>query len=167
MLYTVTKIELVRQPVIIGRKRVKRSDIAATIAQVLAHVFQFAQQRGIALTGLPFTRYVEVDPGLVTMEPGMRVANPNHDPVRIDPSWTNSTGEADVRMDTLPGGPAAFTTHLGPYDKLSDAYAAAQEWIEAEGLTPAGPPWESYVTDPSEYPNPADWKTEVYWPVRP
>jgi AraC-like DNA-binding protein/effector-binding domain-containing protein len=166
MVYTFAKTELVPQPVIIGRKRVKRSDIAATIAQVLPHVFQFAQQRGIALTGHPFTRYIDVGPGLITMEAGMRVATPNQEPLRVDPSWTAGTGEADVRMDTLPGGPAAFTTHTGPYDNLPDAYAAAQEWIEAEGLTAAGPPWESYVTDPSEYPNPADWKTEVYWPVR-
>jgi hypothetical protein len=22
------------------------------------------------------------------------------------------------------------------------------------------------VTDPAEYPNPADWKTEIFWPLR-
>ena len=54
----------------------------------------------------------------------------------------------------------------GPYDKLQDAYAALEEWMGSEGFSPAGAPWESYVTDPAQYPNPADWKTEVFWPVR-
>jgi AraC-like DNA-binding protein/effector-binding domain-containing protein len=166
MSYTVTKIEIVPQPVIIGRKRVKRSEIAQTIAQVLSQVFQFAQQRGIALTGLPFTRYVEVGPGLITMEPGMRVAGSSNDPLQIDPSWLTGTEDIAVRTDVLPGGPAAFTLHKGAYDKLPDAFAAVEEWIEREGLVPAGPPWESYVTDPAEYPNPADWKTEIFWPLK-
>jgi AraC family transcriptional regulator len=166
MVYTVTKTELALQHVIVGRKRVKRSEISATIAHVLPWVFQFAQQRGIALTGLPFTRYIDVGHGLLTMEPGMRVASSDQKPLSLDPSWLNATGLADVRLDALPGGPAAFTTHVGPYDKLPDAYAAMQEWIEKERLTPAGAPWESYVTDPGETPNPADWKTELFWPLR-
>jgi AraC family transcriptional regulator len=166
MSYTVTKVELVPQPVIVGRKRVKRSDIAVTIAQVLPQVFMFAQQHGIALTGLPFTRYVEIGAGLITLEPGMRVAGSGQDTIPIDPAWLTGTGEANVRADTLPGGPAAFTTHMGQYDKLPDAYAAIEQWMETHSVTPASAPWESYVTDPGDYPNPADWKTELFWPVR-
>jgi AraC family transcriptional regulator len=166
MSYTVMKTQLAPQPVIVGRRRVKRSDIAATIGQILPHIFQFAQQRGIALSGHPFTRYVEVGPGLITMEPGMRITNSDQDPLKIDPSWIVPTGEAEVRSDTLPGGPAAVTLHIGPYDKLADAYAAIEQWMEDNAIAAAGPPWESYVTDPAEYPNPADWKTEVFWPIR-
>jgi AraC family transcriptional regulator len=166
MPYTVTKTQLTPQLVIVGRKRVKRSDIAATIGEVLPHFFQFAQQRGIALTGHPLTRYVDVGPGLITMEPGMRIASPGQDPLQIDPSWLVPAGEAEVRSDTLPGGPAAMTVHMGPYDKLTDAYAAIQEWMESNGVAPAGAPWECYITDPAEHPNPADWKTEVFWPIR-
>ena len=29
----------------------------------------------------------------------------------------------------------------------------------------SGAPWESYVTDPADHPDPADWRTEVYWPL--
>jgi len=149
----------------VARRKVKRSDIAATIGEVLPHIFVYAQQNGIALAGHPFTRYIEMGPGLITMEPGMRIVAPEQEAISIDPAWTKSSGEAEVKLDTLPAGPAAVTMHSGPYDKLPDAYAAIEEWIQAQGLTPAGAPWESYVTDPSEHPDPKDWKTEVFWPL--
>ena len=101
MAYSITKKELAPQPVLIVRRRVKRSEIAATIAEVLPHIFVHAQQNGIALAGLPFTRYVEMGPGLITMEPGMRVSSPS------------AVGQGDVIADTLPGGPAATTIHAG------------------------------------------------------
>jgi AraC family transcriptional regulator len=153
MAYSITKKELAPQPVLIVRRRVKRSEIAANIGEALPHIFVHAQQNGIALAGLPFTRYVEMGPGLITMEPGMRVTSPG------------AAGQGEVIADTLPGGPAVTTIHAGPYDKLSEAYAAIEEWMEREGLVAAGAPWESYLNDPSDFPDPKDWKTEVIWPV--
>jgi len=153
MSYSIIRKELAPQPVLIVRRRVKRSDIAATIGEALPHIFVHAQQNGIALAGLPFTRYVEMGPGMITMEPGMRVSSPN------------PSGQGEIIADTLPGGPAVTTVHSGPYDKLTDAYAAIEQWMEVEGLVPAGAPWECYLNDPSEYPDPKDWKTEVFWPV--
>ncbi len=157
MTYSVTKKELLPQPVLVVRRRVKRSEIAATIAEVLPRVFLYAQQNGIALAGLPFTRYVEVGPGLLTIEPGMRVAASGQTP---------SNSDAEVVHDTLPGGPAAVTLHAGPYDRLHDAYVAIEEWMKAQGQAAGGAPWESYINDPGEYPDPADWKTEVIWPLK-
>jgi AraC-like DNA-binding protein/effector-binding domain-containing protein len=153
MTYSITKKELAPQPVLIVRRRVKRSEIAATIGEALPHIFIYAQQNGIALAGLPFTRYVEMGPGLVTMEPGMRIAG------------GAGSSQGEVIADTLPGGPAVTTIHAGPYDKLSEAYAAIEEWMERERLVTAGAPWESYLNDPSDFPDPKDWKTEVFWPV--
>jgi AraC family transcriptional regulator len=156
--YTVIKKEIAPQSVLVLRRRVRRSEIPATIAESLGQIFAFAQQHGIALTGLPFTRYPEMGPGLITMEPGMRIA-----PGGAAPAASEETG---ISADTLPGGFAATTLHTGPYDGLPDAYAAIQQWVEAEGLAAAGAPWESYVNDPSEHADPSEWKTEVFWPVR-
>jgi AraC family transcriptional regulator len=153
MAYSISKKELAPQPVLIVRRRVKRSEIAATIGESLPHIFVYAQQSGIALAGLPFTRYPEISHGMVTIEPGMRVTSPG------------AASQGEVIADTLPGGPAATTIHAGPYDKLPDAYAAIEQWMDAEGLVAAGAPWESYLNDPSDFPDPKDWKTEIFWPV--
>ena len=156
--YTVSRKELAMQPVLVVRRRVRRTEIAATVAAELPKVFLHAQQRGIAIAGYPITRYLETSVGLVTLETGMRVTAHSGE-------WTADEGEGEVLADTLPGGPAAATIHSGPYDQLQAAYAALEEWIAANGFHAAGAPWEAYLNDPADHPNPQDWKTEVCWPV--
>jgi effector-binding domain-containing protein len=153
MPYSIAKKEIPAQPVLVVRRRVKQSEIAATLAEVLGQVFVYAQQNGIAPTGQPFTRYLDWGPE-VTIEPGIPVT-----------AHAALPSQGDVRADILPGGFVAFTTHAGPYDKLHDAHAAVQHWIEAEGLTASGAPWEVYTTDPGDYPDPKDWSTDIFWPV--
>jgi AraC family transcriptional regulator len=138
---------------------VRRSEIAATIAAELPKIFLHAQQRGIAIAGYPITRYLETSVSSVTLETGMRVTAHSDE-------WTAGRGgEGDVLAETLPGGSAAVTIHSGPYDQLQSAYAALEEWIAANGFHPVGSPWEAYLNDPADHPNPEDWKTEVCWPM--
>ena len=158
MEYTVSKKELTAQPVLVIRRRVRRDEIAATIGAELPKVFLHAQRRGIAIAEYPITRYLETSVGMVTLETGMRVTTHSG-------QWTAAEGEGDILAETLPGGPAAVTIHSGPYDQLQAAYAALEEWIAANGFHKAGDPWEAYLNDPADYPNPEDWKTEVCWPV--
>ena len=160
MSYSVVRKELTSQPVLIVRRRVKRTEVATTIGEVLPVIFMYAQQHGIALTDHPFTRYSDPGLGLFTVEPGMRIADPHH-VVR-----SHEAVHDGVIEETLPGGPAATTIHVGPYDTLSDAYAAVQAWIESHHLEPAGAPWEYYITDPAEFPDPKDWRTEIFWPIQ-
>ncbi|HEX4312054.1 MAG TPA: AraC family transcriptional regulator [Acidobacteriaceae bacterium] len=158
--YTIARQELSPQPVLVVRRRVRRADIAATIGAALPSVFIDAQRRGLAIAGYPITRYLESSVGLVTLETGMRVTAPNS-------GWTEANGEGEVLAEMLPGGPAAVTIHSGPYDQLQNAYAAVEEWIAENGFRPNGVPWEAYLNDPADHPNPQDWKTEVHWPLQP
>jgi len=159
MEYQIARKDLAAQPILVVRRRVTRADIAATIGAELPKVFLYAQQRGIALAGYPITRYPETSMGTVTLETGMRVAE-------VRGEWT-AAGEGDVLALSLPAGPAAVTVHSGPYDQLPAAYAALEEWIAANGFRSAGGPWEAYLNDPADYPDPRDWKTEVCWPLQP
>jgi len=155
MTYAIAKKELTPQPVLVVRRRIKPGDLAKTLGETLGLIVLHAQQNGIALAGQPFTRYIEWGPGLWTIEAGLPVA-------ALKPG---AAAGSQVRGDTLPGGPAATTSHTGPYEGLSAAHAAMQQWIEAEGLKAAGAPWEVYVTDPADYPDPKDWKTDLFWPL--
>jgi AraC family transcriptional regulator len=162
MTYDIVKKNLDAQPVLVTRRRVKRSEIGAAIGEALPHIFMYAQQHGIALAGHPLTRYVEVGAGLLTIEPAMRIVSDQR-----SAASRASSQESAVIEDVLPAGPAATTVHQGPYETLSEAYAALETWMESNALQPAGPPWEDYITDPAEFPDPKDWRTEVCWPVAP
>ena len=65
----------------------------------------------------------------------------------------------------LPATRAAVTWHHGSYDTIGQAFRAVDAWIEKEGLERTGPPWEVYWTSPSEDPDPANWRTEVGYPI--
>jgi AraC family transcriptional regulator len=154
MEYSITKREIASQPVLAVRRRVKPDAMAAALSEMFGEIFVFAQGSGAAMAGQPLTRFVEWGPGLITIDGCLPIAAPFTGDVR-----------GNVRADTLPGGPVATMIHTGPYDKLIGAHAAMQQWIEAQGFVAQGAPWEAYITDPAEYPDPNDWKTEIFWPL--
>ncbi len=165
MTYSIKRMELAPQPVLVIRRRVKSSEIGPALAEFLPSVFKHAQQTGAAIAGQPFTRYVEWGPGLVTIEAGFPVVASGDNSNDGGSASDDASGGPEIVADCLPGGPVATVTHSGPYEKLPEAHAAIQQWIEAQGLLTAGPPWETYTTDPADYPNPQDWKTDVFWPL--
>jgi AraC family transcriptional regulator len=141
------------QHILFVRLRPARHELSTAIGEGLGKAFPYALRAGYAIAGRPFTRYLSTGPGLFNVEIGMPVA-------------TAPQGEGDVEAGTLPGGPVAVAVHAGPYDQLAETYAAVERWIETNGFRIGGAPWESYITDPADFPDPADWRTEVCWPLQ-
>ena len=144
--------EMTPQPILYTSLRAARHELSHAIAKGVGTVFMHAQKAGLALAGHPFTRYTSSGPGLLTIDVGFKLAAP-------------APGEGEVEAGTLEGGPAVVAVHGGSYEQLAQTYAAMERWMEENGLRPAGAPWEWYVTDPAEHPEPADWRTEIYWPT--
>ena len=149
---SIERREIAAQNILFVRLRAGRHEIANAIGEGLGKAFPYSQRLGLAIAGRPFTRYLSTGPGLFNIEVGMPVATAPH-------------GEGVVEAGTLPAGPVAVATHAGSYDQLSETYAALERWIESNGYRIGGAPWESYITDPADHPDPADWRTEVYWPL--
>jgi effector-binding domain-containing protein len=149
---SIERRELKAQHILFVRLRPARHELAQAIGTGVGKVYTYAQQAGIALAGHPFTRYLSAGPGLLTIHIGFHVA-------------AATTGRDDVEAGQLPAGAAIVAVHGGAYDQLSETYASAERWMDENGLRPADAPWEWYVTDPAEHPDPADWRTHVFWPV--
>jgi AraC family transcriptional regulator len=149
---SIERRDIPSQPFMFVRMRVGRNEISTAIGEGLGKAFPYAMRLGLAIAGRPLTRYLSTGPGLYEIEVGMPVS-------------PAGPGEGDVQAGTLPGGPAAVAVHAGPYDQLTETYAALERWIESNGFRIGGAPWESYITDPADHPDPADWRTEVYWPL--
>lgn len=81
------------------------------------------------------------------------------------PLATPATAEGEMEPGILPGGPVVLGVHAGAYEQLPETNAAIEKWIETNGFRVGGAPWESYITDAGEHPDPADWRTEVFWPL--
>ena len=140
------------QPFLFIRRRAARPEIAATLAECFGKVYTYCLQHGLPLAGRPTARYLVAGPGLLTIEAGV-------------PLSIAAEGVDDIQAGELQGGPVAVGVHAGSYADLPAANAAVERWIEEHGHQVAGAPWESYVTDPAEFPDPADWRTEVCWPL--
>lgn len=141
------------QPAVVIRSRIGRDQIAATIGASLGRIVPYALGAGATLAGQPFARYPEFGPGSPVIEVGMPLAAP-------------VAGQGDIESFELPAGLTAVGVHGGAYTHLHESFAALEKWIAAQHLLPAGPAWEVYVNDPAEHPDPADWRTEICWPVR-
>jgi AraC family transcriptional regulator len=139
------------QPTLVIRRRVPPEGLQPALAEILPAVYRLCQQRGYALTGAPFTRYLEMSRGHFTIEAGF-------------PAAGDLAGDGAIVVSELPGGEVATAVHRGPYDTLGEAHTALEAYAAERGRA-AGAAWESYVTDPGDHPNPADWRTEVYLPL--
>lgn len=71
-----------------------------------------------------------------------------------------------VEAIEIPAGRAATAIHRGPYETLQESYQGIEKWMREQGLSAAGAPWETYLTDPGEQPDPALWETEIVQPVQ-
>jgi len=149
---SIERRELSPQPFLFVQSKAGRHEIAKAIAESLGKAFPYVMQKGLPIAGRPTARYLTAGPGLFDMQIGVPIATP-------------SAGEGDVQSGELPGGATAVAVHAGSYDSLSETYAAMERWMEANGYRPGRGPWESYVTDPGDFPDVKDWRTEVYWPL--
>lgn len=153
MSYEVTKKTIEEVPFLFMRKQTKPDGIADALASMLVPVFHYATENGFPFAGPPTARYASFGPGLITLEAGMPLAGP-------------AEAKDDIMLGSLFGGEVASTIHKGPYDTLNLGHEAVQEWIMANDAEPAGPPWEVYITDPGEVPDPAEWLTEIVHPLK-
>ena len=147
MEYEVQVIRLDEQPAAVVRGRVAAGGIPEFLGGAFGEVLAVVGgAQGVA--GPPMARY-EMEGDDFAIEAGFPVRQP------IEP-----TGR--VEQVALPGGMAATTMHVGPYEGLAAAYRAVEEWIAGSTWEQAGPPWESYLDDPEV----AAPRTVVTWPCR-
>lgn len=154
MEYEIDRRDLDPTPTAVMTATLAVADIGAWLGTALEATARAAAVQGIAITGPPFARYEMLGGERFEVEAGF-------------PTDRAVAADGDVHPSDLPGGPAAHATHVGPYDAMEAAYQALYRWIGANGGTPSGAPWEVYLTDPNEEPDPSGWRTEVFAPYAP
>lgn len=150
--YQVELVDLPRQPYVAVRTTVGMSEIGQRMGGLFEQLYGWLAQHQVSPTGEPWTRYLSVGATEVELEVGAPVAAP----VAVNGS---------VISGVRPAISVARTLHVGPYDAMESAYTAVMEWVTAQGKAVSGAMWECYESDPAIEPNPAKWRTWVYFPV--
>jgi effector-binding domain-containing protein len=146
--YQVKSREVPAQHVATIRERVAMTAIAKAMGEGFGEVARAAEAAGAEIDGLPFAIYHEMDAEEVDVELGFPVEG--------------QVNVGRVHSATLPGGRAACTVHMGPYEQVGAAYEAVNRWVQEHGGRVSGVPREVYLNEPSEDVVPL---TEVQIPI--
>ena len=65
----------------------------------------------------------------------------------------------------LPAVELAVTTHIGEHHDVEVSYGELGRWVVENALRVAGPVREHYLVGPRDTDDPAQWRTEIGWPV--
>ncbi len=78
------------------------------------------------------------------------------------------TSEPEVLTGQLESFKAVKTVLKGDYENLKEAWEKTMAYIQSNKLeiVEGGAMLESYLTDPTNHPNPADWLTEIFIEVK-
>ncbi len=151
--------QLEPQPVLSIRATARIDQLGETMGDRLQALQGYLQQHGTKPSGPPFVRYHTFGETETDFETGIPVAEP-------------AEGEGRIAGGELPGGPAVTTWHIGPHDKLGDAYARIEAWLKEHDHERGGPAREVYHwidlsqdLDPSKW-DPSAWRTQLVQPIK-
>ncbi len=132
--------------------------IGNKMAPMLGQIMQFIQENKVEMAGMPFTIYNEIDQNNQTVN--FSTAIPVREKI-ITPE------DSDILSGYMPPFTTVKVTLQGNYNYLPEAYKKAKEYIVKNKLqlAPNGKMFEVYKTDPGQVANPANWITEIYFPV--
>lgn len=133
--------------------------LAKTRNKIFPQVNLYMQQNNIAINGAPMMVFNHIDEqnGTVIVSCGTPTS-----------SRVITPAETEVLSGFLPSQKVVKTTLKGNYSNLPAAWAAAKNYIAENNYeqNEDANPFEVYLTDPEKTPNPAEWITEIYIPIK-
>lgn len=134
-------------------------NISAKMAEQYGAIGGYMAQNNIQMNGMPLTVYHEMDMhnGTVIMSNGIPVSE------RI-----KVVGETDIQCGYIPKTTVVKARLTGNYTYLDQAWTKATEYLKENNIEASSmiKPFEIYANDPGDYPNPANWVTEIYIPIK-
>ena len=136
----------------------KIDELESKMKEMFPKVIDFASENSITLAGPPFINYLKWD-------------TENNAAIFTCCVPTTSkviTTNGDILTGQFESFRAVKAILKGDYSHLKEAWDKAMAYLPEHGLEVAenGPLLETYVTDPQNYPNPADWITEIYIAIK-
>jgi len=146
-------VQLPSQTVITMRDTTTLEGIPGTLGTIFQKVMEYITSKKIEPAGHPLAIWhvFDVATNKVIVEAGMPVSG-------------SAKAGAGMKVTKL-AGKAAKVSYFGNYKDMAPTYQAFREWLIANNLAVAGPPWEVYVTDPMTEKDTSKWQTDIYFPL--
>ncbi|MCB4809436.1 GyrI-like domain-containing protein [Tamlana sp. 62-3] len=135
-----------------------KENISKIIGKQFGEIMSYMAQNNIVASGMPFTIYNDMNPenGGIIMSNAIPVLN------KVTP-----TGDGQILCGYIPKTKVVKTTLKGNYTNLPKAWEQTMQYLAKNNLEQAAiPPFEIYTNDPGDFPNPANWITEIYIPIK-
>ncbi|MBD80445.1 MAG: hypothetical protein CL840_16130 [Crocinitomicaceae bacterium] len=126
--------------------------ISESLGKMYGAIMGHCGENQVESAGAPFAIYHSWDGKATRVEAGIPLAEA-------------IKGTDAIESKTLYAGNALKLVYMGPYDQGEVAHNAVADYAEANGKEIVGPPWEVYVTDPGNEPDPNKYITEIYYPI--
>lgn len=146
--FEVTTEKLPLQQTVAVRMKVTPEALPTVMGAAYQKIMAYLNQVGAQPTGPAYCMYINWRTEKWRIELGIPVARP-------------LPGAGEVAPSTLPSGEALTAVHIGPYDKLGDAWGALDAWANEHHIERGNHMWEVYLTDPEQVPDPAHWQTKL------
>ncbi|HEV8403364.1 MAG TPA: GyrI-like domain-containing protein [Candidatus Limnocylindrales bacterium] len=152
--YMIAAHHIEPQAIVSIRDRRTQDDLPGFIKAAIPELMGRLRLLGVAPSGPPFVIYHDFGADGIDAEASV--------PIREEIATAGQIGSRVVPAMTV-----ARTVHVGPYEKLGDAYAALWSWIRSHGFEIAGPVRERYLNGPGERVPPTEYLTEIEMPIVP
>lgn len=136
----------------------KISDLESKMTEMLPKVAEYALQNNITMAGAPFVAYHKWD--IENNAVMFSCCVPTTEKI--------VTTNSDILTGQLLPFKAIKTTLKGNYSNLKEAWETTTKYLKDNNFETLHnlPALEVYLTDPMRKPNPADWITEIYIPIK-
>lgn len=136
----------------------KISDLKSKMTEMLPLVIEYATKNNINMAGAPFVAYHKWD----------EENNAVMFSCCVPTTEKIITTDSSILTGQLLPFKAIKTTLNGDYSNLKETWETATKYIKENGFEEMHdlPALEIYLTDPTSKPNPADWITEIYIPIK-
>ncbi len=131
----------------------KASEVQQVMGPGIGELISTVAAQGVKITGPWFTRH-------------LRRPNDTFDFEIAVPVGAAVKAAGRVTPGELGAAKVAHTTYIGPYEGLGKAWGEFVRWIDSQGVKTLDQLWEVYVAGPESVKEPAQYRTELYRPIR-
>lgn len=152
--YKIEQKEVAAIKALVIKADIPMSEIGKKMGELFGQLFTYVGSNNIQIAGAPFAVYYSYDPkGNTVFEVGVPVS-------------TASKDAGDVKYKEFAAMKVASTIYIGPYEKMTPAYTAVENYMKENKLEATGIAWEIYIKDPSTEKDPNNYQTLIYFPVK-